>query len=148
MAAVIHLFVVRAENFKLKHTTRVCCPWPTPARTPTDRSSSLSDHTAPTTSMHSSSHRHSNHKFPKKHYPLTPFIHRFLCCCLHRCCCQTTVVTSWLDGKHVVFGKVLDGMDLVKRIESLGSGAGTPSKTVTIVDSGELPVGEEEAETA
>jgi len=56
----------------------------------------------------------------------------------------TTVVTSWLDGKHVVFGKVLDGMDLVKRIESLGSGAGTPSKTVTIADSGELPVGADE----
>ena len=50
----------------------------------------------------------------------------------------TTVVTSWLDGKHVVFGKVLDGMDLVKRIESLGSQSGTPSKTVTIADSGEL----------
>ena len=51
----------------------------------------------------------------------------------------TTVVTSWLDGKHVVFGKVEDGMDLVKRIEALGSQSGTPSKTVTIADSGELP---------
>ena len=58
------------------------------------------------------------------------------------------MVTSWLDGKHVVFGKVLDGMDLVKRIESLGSGSGTPSKTVTIADSGELPLGEDEVETA
>ena len=62
--------------------------------------------------------------------------------------CQTTVVTSWLDGKHVVFGRVLDGMDLVKRIEALGSGSGTPSKTVTIADSGELPIEENEAETA
>ena len=52
----------------------------------------------------------------------------------------TTVVTSWLDGKHVVFGKVMDGMDLVKRIEALGSQSGTPSKTVTIADSGELPM--------
>ena len=58
------------------------------------------------------------------------------------------MVTSWLDGKHVVFGKVLDGMDLVKKIEALGSGAGTPSKTVTIADSGELAVEEGEAETA
>jgi len=61
---------------------------------------------------------------------------------------QTTVVTSWLDGKHVVFGKVLDGMELVRRIEALGSGSGTPSKTVTIADSGELPIEEGEAETA
>merc|ERR1712232_811352 len=50
----------------------------------------------------------------------------------------TTVVTSWLDGKHVVFGEVLEGMDLVKRIESLGSSNGTPSAEIIIADSGEL----------
>merc|ERR1712232_912579 len=50
----------------------------------------------------------------------------------------TTVVTSHLDGKHVVFGEVLEGMDIVKKIESVGSQSGKPSKTVTIVDSGEL----------
>jgi len=56
----------------------------------------------------------------------------------------TTVVTSWLDGKHVVFGKVEDGMDLVKRIESFGSQSGKPSKVITIADSGELPISESE----
>ena len=50
----------------------------------------------------------------------------------------TTVVTSWLDGKHVVFGEVLEGMDVVKAVEAIGSGSGKPSKPVTIVDSGEL----------
>ena len=53
------------------------------------------------------------------------------------------MVTSWLDGKHVVFGKVEEGMDLVRRIEALGSQSGTPSKTVTIADSGELQVEED-----
>jgi len=51
----------------------------------------------------------------------------------------TTVKTGWLDGKHVVFGKILDGMDLVKRIESLGSSSGSTSKEIKISDSGELP---------
>jgi peptidylprolyl isomerase len=43
-----------------------------------------------------------------------------------------------LDGRHVVFGKVLEGEDVVKRVEGVGSGSGKTSKTVTIVDSGEL----------
>ncbi len=50
----------------------------------------------------------------------------------------TTVVTPWLDDKHVVFGKVTDGMDIVKKIEALGSRMGEPSKQVTISDCGEL----------
>lgn len=50
----------------------------------------------------------------------------------------TTTKTSWLNGKHVVFGKVLEGQKLVSKIESLGSRSGKPSKVVTIVDSGEL----------
>ena len=50
----------------------------------------------------------------------------------------TTVVTSWLDGKHVVFGEVADqdGLDLVKRIESLGSGNGATKAKITIAESG------------
>ena len=49
-----------------------------------------------------------------------------------------TVVTSWLDGRHVVFGRVTDGMDVVRKIEALN---GTPpSETVTITKSGELPM--------
>ncbi len=50
----------------------------------------------------------------------------------------TTVNTPWLDDKHVVFGKVTEGMDVVSSIESLGSGTGQPSKQVIIKDSGEL----------
>jgi len=50
----------------------------------------------------------------------------------------TTVITSWLDGRHVVFGKVLEGEDIVKAVEANGSNSGTPKSTVTIVDSGEL----------
>ena len=52
----------------------------------------------------------------------------------------TTVVTSWLDGKHVVFGEVADedSMKLVKKIESLGSQSGRPKAKVTISESGVL----------
>jgi cyclophilin family peptidyl-prolyl cis-trans isomerase len=50
----------------------------------------------------------------------------------------TTVVTSWLDGKHVVFGEVTDGSDLVKKIEALGSGSGQTKGKITIDSCGEL----------
>ena len=49
----------------------------------------------------------------------------------------TTVTTSHLDGRHVVFGKIMGGMDLIKEIEKLGSRSGKPKKTVKIADSGE-----------
>merc|ERR1711972_490912 len=50
----------------------------------------------------------------------------------------TTVKTSWLDNKHVVFGQILDGMDVVSKVEAVGSQSGKPAKTVTIVDCGVL----------
>ncbi|MET9035858.1 peptidylprolyl isomerase [Streptomyces mirabilis] len=48
----------------------------------------------------------------------------------------TTIVTDWLDGKHVVFGEVVEGMDVVKAVEKLGSRSGSTSKKIVISDSG------------
>ncbi|KAG5124959.1 hypothetical protein JHK82_031696 [Glycine max] len=48
----------------------------------------------------------------------------------------TTVTTSWLDGRHVVFGRVLSGLDVVYNIEAEGTQSGTPKSKVVIVDSG------------
>lgn len=45
-----------------------------------------------------------------------------------------------LDGRHVVFGKVVSGMDVVYKIEAEGNQSGTPKSKVVIVDSGELPL--------
>jgi len=50
----------------------------------------------------------------------------------------TTVECGWLDGKHVVFGKVLEGMDIVMKMEAMGDRSGRPSQPLTILDSGEL----------
>lgn len=49
-----------------------------------------------------------------------------------------TVDTPWLDGKHVVFGKVVDGLDVVDKIEEVGSQSGQTSKAVKVAKSGEL----------
>eukprot|EP00614_Pseudopedinella_elastica_P002205 CAMPEP_0172585220 /NCGR_PEP_ID=MMETSP1068-20121228/4640_1 /TAXON_ID=35684 /ORGANISM="Pseudopedinella elastica, Strain CCMP716" /LENGTH=194 /DNA_ID=CAMNT_0013379597 /DNA_START=48 /DNA_END=632 /DNA_ORIENTATION=- len=49
-----------------------------------------------------------------------------------------TVKTSWLDGRHVVFGKIIEGMDIIRKVEELN---GTPpSKPAVIAKSGELPL--------
>mmetsp|Transcript_89169 Transcript_89169/g.249547 ORF Transcript_89169/g.249547 Transcript_89169/m.249547 type:complete len:199 (-) Transcript_89169:105-701(-) len=50
----------------------------------------------------------------------------------------TTVKTQWLDGRHVVFGKIIEGMDVVQKVEAVGSSSGKPQKPVTIADSGVL----------
>merc|ERR1719504_634472 len=44
----------------------------------------------------------------------------------------TTVKTSWLDGRHVVFGKVIEGMDIVQKVEACGSSQGQTNKKVQI----------------
>ena len=49
-----------------------------------------------------------------------------------------TAKTAWLDGKHVVFGKVVKGLDVVKAVEKVGSGGGETSKKVVVADCGEI----------
>jgi peptidylprolyl isomerase len=50
----------------------------------------------------------------------------------------TVVPTPWLDGKHVVFGAVVDGMEIVKKIESYGSGEGKTSARIIVADCGQI----------
>lgn len=50
----------------------------------------------------------------------------------------TTVACPWLDGAHVVFGEVVEGFDVVKTMESLGTRDGKPKKEIVISDCGQL----------
>jgi len=49
-----------------------------------------------------------------------------------------TVKTAWLDGKHVVFGNVVQGMEVVQRMESFGSQSGACSQKLVIANCGQL----------
>lgn len=49
-----------------------------------------------------------------------------------------TLKTEWLDNAHVVFGEMVEGGDLLKTMEQCGSQSGAPTKTVEILDCGEL----------
>lgn len=50
----------------------------------------------------------------------------------------TTARTQWLDGKHVVFGRVTDGMDVVRAMEAQGSQSGRTRQRIAIADCGQL----------
>ncbi|HXY34994.1 MAG TPA: peptidylprolyl isomerase [Planctomycetaceae bacterium] len=50
-----------------------------------------------------------------------------------------TVATPHLDGHHVVFGKVVEGMDIVKKMERLGSQSGRTRAEIVVAQCGELP---------
>ena len=49
-----------------------------------------------------------------------------------------TVATPWLDGKHVVFGQVVEGMDVVQKVEAMGSQSGQTRAKIVVADCGEL----------
>eukprot|EP01017_Pseudomicrothorax_dubius_P022345 TRINITY_DN2415_c0_g1_i1.p1 TRINITY_DN2415_c0_g1~~TRINITY_DN2415_c0_g1_i1.p1 ORF type:complete len:172 (-),score=57.51 TRINITY_DN2415_c0_g1_i1:165-680(-) len=50
----------------------------------------------------------------------------------------TFVATPWLDGKHVIFGKVIKGLEYLKTLEARGSDSGKPKGTIKIVNCGQL----------
>ncbi len=55
----------------------------------------------------------------------------------------TTAETSWLNGRHVVFGRVIKGMETVYELEKQGSNSGGTKSKVTLVDCYELNLEEE-----
>lgn len=98
------------------------CPWLTLGLTPTDRSSS-SARIRLTGEPHTTAAFRSN----KSLLPVSDVWSHILICFLSR-----------LDGKHVVFGTVEEGFDIVKAIDNQGTTNGTPKAKVVIADCGEL----------
>lgn len=77
-------------------------------------------------------------------YTTRPYTRSFIFACMLPACNLTRASAPQapaphLDGKHVVFGKLTSGMDLLKRIERIGTQSGRPMERVVIADSGELP---------
>jgi cyclophilin family peptidyl-prolyl cis-trans isomerase len=52
----------------------------------------------------------------------------------------TTAATTWLNGKHTLFGRVLEGENVVQAMERVGTHRGAVLKQVIVTDSGELPL--------
>jgi peptidylprolyl isomerase len=50
----------------------------------------------------------------------------------------TLVKAPWLDGRHVAFGRVIEGMDIVELIQGAGTSSGQPKQTILISDCGEI----------
>lgn len=51
---------------------------------------------------------------------------------------MTFIQTTWLDGKHCVFGRVIDGLEVLDRLEQIGSQSGQTSREALIADCGQL----------
>ena len=49
-----------------------------------------------------------------------------------------TVKTEWLDGRHVVFGSIVEGMDIIKKVESFGSRSGKTTAKIVVEECGEI----------
>jgi cyclophilin family peptidyl-prolyl cis-trans isomerase len=67
-------------------------------------------------------------------YVVAPCLTFTLYCIVFLC----TEETAWLDGKHVVFGQVTKGLEIVRAVEKVGSESGTTKKPVVIADCGQL----------
>lgn len=80
--------------------------------------------------LHHHVHNHCRHLSP-------PFPH-FYCVLPSSQFFITTAATSWLDGKHVVFGSCIEGSELIRTVEKLGSQSGATKKKVSILDCGML----------
>merc|ERR1712086_111145 len=50
----------------------------------------------------------------------------------------TTVPCDWLDGKHTVFGKVIEGLEVVTAVEAFGSQSGQTAQKIIVDDCGQL----------